>query len=729
MAAAGTAAALYYFFSKATAADDSGRFASATFAPRTFFEDLYFFAEGLRYLHDQTLGRWRTVDLLFGISYLCSKDAPEHPVADIAHKGRVFAYGLSGKELSVAMRHLDDIERICRYCSGLRERRPVYQRRYLTEVLGIPQGDILRQQLRAGVLKPSFVLTRDSSLKAIVLAIRGTHSFKDAFTSLTGAAKPHHMIDGNGVVLGYSHFGMLAAARWLKGEVSREIQEAMEANPDYRLLIVGHSLGGGTAAMLTMMLRESGGVFADANCIAIACPACMTLDLAKSCSGYVTTIINSADVIPTICPATADSLREEVMNSSWFADLRDDVRASRIVRMVERSLCRVGSATATATSWTTSRLNACYPRVRHSTLSLAKRRKSEARLIDGKKDKIEDDALENPSSGGKCIDNPGYAGGYSLSKSLTTFTSTMKQLTSFSGLKELHYSNLSLRSRAPDDASLQDDTSGTSNVSSERDFDSILGGEDRGDSSITSMPWTNFPANQEASFVAENRFGGEEMVALDECEEEELEAQVTMRIRAVEQAVKLAEAEEANTDEMQTGAEHVPAIIHPGQYGGVGWKRHMYPAGRILHLVPAYLVQDVDLDSVFCDNGDETIEVNGYKGLESQGDARVHLEGDPFLEVDFVDANQFSPYMRTKNASTAAKRDGLGRNCHHHSREISELSTTFVVSCEEAVGSASGKKISGEEGPLPALKPPRGHAEPMILMDNIPQEAYGRIKL
>lgn len=42
--------------------------------------------------------------------------------------------------------------------------------------------------MRAGVLKPSFVLVRDAELQAVVLSIRGTHSFRDAFTSLTGAA-------------------------------------------------------------------------------------------------------------------------------------------------------------------------------------------------------------------------------------------------------------------------------------------------------------------------------------------------------------------------------------------------------------------------------------------------------------------------------------------------------------------------------------------------------------
>ena len=54
----------------------------------------------------------------------------------------------------------------------------------------------------------------------------------------------------------------------------------------------GHSMGGGTAAMMTMMLREAIPEFATARCYAIACPSCMTLELARSCREYVTSIVN-----------------------------------------------------------------------------------------------------------------------------------------------------------------------------------------------------------------------------------------------------------------------------------------------------------------------------------------------------------------------------------------------------------------------------------------------------
>lgn len=40
--------------------------------------------------------------------------------------------------------------------------------------------------------------------------------------------------------------------------------------------------------------------FSDARCVAVACPACMTLELAQSCEGYVTSVVNGADLVPTM---------------------------------------------------------------------------------------------------------------------------------------------------------------------------------------------------------------------------------------------------------------------------------------------------------------------------------------------------------------------------------------------------------------------------------------------
>ena len=58
-------------------------------------------------------------------------------------------------------------------------------------------------------------------------------------------------------------------------------------------------MGAGTAALLTTMLRESLPGCAEARCYAMACPACLTYELADSCRDYVTSIINGTDIVPT----------------------------------------------------------------------------------------------------------------------------------------------------------------------------------------------------------------------------------------------------------------------------------------------------------------------------------------------------------------------------------------------------------------------------------------------
>lgn len=59
------------------------------------------------------------------------------------------------------------------------------------------------------------------------------------------------MLSESGVILGYSHFGMLAAARWVLQQTKDRLEEAMSHSPGYHLQVVGHSLGAGTAALVT----------------------------------------------------------------------------------------------------------------------------------------------------------------------------------------------------------------------------------------------------------------------------------------------------------------------------------------------------------------------------------------------------------------------------------------------------------------------------------------------
>jgi pimeloyl-ACP methyl ester carboxylesterase len=56
----------------------------------------------------------------------------------------------------------------------------------------------------------------------------------------------------------FSHAGIVEAAAWLRDELVRRrvLADFLEAQPDYQLVICGHSLGAGTSALLSLMLHQ-----------------------------------------------------------------------------------------------------------------------------------------------------------------------------------------------------------------------------------------------------------------------------------------------------------------------------------------------------------------------------------------------------------------------------------------------------------------------------------------
>ncbi len=99
-------------------------------------------------------------------------------------------------------------------------------------------------------------ISLDHNSKAVVLACRGTLGFEDVladmaceYDELLWQGSPYKV-----------HKGIHASARRLlyggDGRVLASLRKALEQNPNYGLVLCGHSLGGAVTALLGVMLSE-----------------------------------------------------------------------------------------------------------------------------------------------------------------------------------------------------------------------------------------------------------------------------------------------------------------------------------------------------------------------------------------------------------------------------------------------------------------------------------------
>jgi len=83
--------------------------------------------------------------------------------------------------------------------------------------------------------------------------------------------------------------------------------------PGYRLRIVGHSLGAGTAAVLGLMLRSKHPTL---RCLSYEPPGCVFSEgLARSCAEYVTSFVHNDDVVPRLSLRSMEHLRDDVLDT------------------------------------------------------------------------------------------------------------------------------------------------------------------------------------------------------------------------------------------------------------------------------------------------------------------------------------------------------------------------------------------------------------------------------
>ncbi|KAL5178624.1 Sn1-specific diacylglycerol lipase alpha [Glycine soja] len=298
-------------------------------APKTLMDTVLTLAEAIRFGYAETLGKWHLLDLPRAILYSVMDKGKKTVAVECAERSDCVQ--LKDPEL---LKELYELKKCLTQTMLFSKKRF----RAFLFAAGFVKEDVLLRKRRARILKPAFTVILNKESKCLLVFIRGTRSIKDTLTDAIGAPVSFsHFICSDGelkkrdTVSGHGHRGMVAAARWIKKHCTTILLDALRQYPDFQIKIVGHSLGGGTAALLTFMLRETK-QFASCTCVTFGPAACMSFELAEFGKPFITSIINGYDIVPTL---SGSSVHDFVAEGK--------IKRKKILNAARSSITAIGS--------------------------------------------------------------------------------------------------------------------------------------------------------------------------------------------------------------------------------------------------------------------------------------------------------------------------------------------------------------------------------------------------
>ncbi|XP_007885645.2 diacylglycerol lipase-alpha [Callorhinchus milii] len=180
----------------------------------------------------------------------------------------------------------------------------------------MPSVDIVYTSCHDAVFETPFYVAVDHDKKKVVISIRGTLSPKDALTDLTGDAERLPVEGHHGTWLG--HKGMVLSAEYIKKKLEQEMilsqafgRDLGKGTKHYGLVVVGHSLGAGTAAILSFLLRPH---YPTLQCFAYSPPGGLLSDDAMEYSKeFVTAVVLGKDLVPRIGLSQLEGFRRHLL--------------------------------------------------------------------------------------------------------------------------------------------------------------------------------------------------------------------------------------------------------------------------------------------------------------------------------------------------------------------------------------------------------------------------------
>ncbi|GLD57746.1 sn1-specific diacylglycerol lipase beta [Lates japonicus] len=111
----------------------------------------------------------------------------------------------------------------------------------------------------------------------------------------------------------YAHKGICQAASYIYKKLVNDgiLNQAFSVAPEYKLVVTGHSLGAGTAAVLAVMLRNS---FPTLQCYAFSPPGgLLSKALADYSKDFVVSVVLGKDLVPRLSIPNMEDLKRRIL--------------------------------------------------------------------------------------------------------------------------------------------------------------------------------------------------------------------------------------------------------------------------------------------------------------------------------------------------------------------------------------------------------------------------------
>lgn len=187
----------------------------------------------------------------------------------------------------------------------------------LLKLSGLKNLELVYVTYHVDIGETPFFVAIDHEMRTVVISIRGTLSLQDVLTDLKADAEQLPVEPVREDWLG--HKGMVQAAVYIKKKIKDEmlLSQAFGRDLDrdtksYELVLVGHSLGAGTASILAILLYNE---YPNLHCYAYSPPGgLLSATTVEETKSFITSVVVGKDVVPRIGLHQLEAMRQDLIN-------------------------------------------------------------------------------------------------------------------------------------------------------------------------------------------------------------------------------------------------------------------------------------------------------------------------------------------------------------------------------------------------------------------------------